>query len=159
MSIPVPYPPSSPAPSPTPISSPSCSPGRVRPSMGDLQSLSYHLEQGLRPSFCVYNERVSLYMEWTPKVHACIRDKYWSTAKLSRPPNWHSCSRGLGLSYVGFSAISLGSMSSSLFRSAVSVDFSRLVLTPLLINPPSLQLDSGSSWVFIFIYFLMQSYM
>ena len=36
-------------------------------------------------------------------------------------------------------------MSSPLLRSAVPVGFSSLVLTPLLITPPSLQLDSRSS--------------
>ena len=50
----------------------------------------------------------------------------------------------MGQSYAGFPAIKLGSMSSPLFRLAVSVGFSSMVLTPLLITSPSLQLDSRS---------------
>ncbi|MGE9804722.1 hypothetical protein ACQP3L_29485, partial [Escherichia coli] len=40
--------------------------------------------------------------------------------------------------------INLGAKSTPLFRSAVSVCFASLVLTTLLIPPPSLQLDSSS---------------
>ena len=53
-------------------------------------------------------------------------------------------SGNLGLFYAGFPSIRLGATSSLLFRSAVSVGFSSLVLTPLFITSPSLQLDPRS---------------
>ena len=45
---------------------------------------------------------------------------------------------------VGSPAVRLGSMSSHLLRSAVSAGFPSVVLTPLLVTPPSLKLDSRS---------------
>ncbi|MEJ1269630.1 cation channel sperm associated auxiliary subunit beta [Cricetulus griseus] len=69
------------------------------------------------------------------------------------PEHWisgvHKDSQGFNMiktlpSQVGFPDISLGTKSSPLSRSAVSVGFTSLVWTPLLITHSSLQLDSSS---------------
>ena len=98
---------------------------------------------------CLCARGVTLHGECAPKVLLCTRDTFWFhyQRSLSLPrSSTETLVQGVSVGPVLVSQLSVwGSISSPLFRSAVSVGFCSLVLTPFLIIPPSLKLDSRSS--------------